>query len=105
MDTNTIVVNPEKLVNLSLELKQKVNELSQKFERLNNIAEQTERYWLGTAGDYYRKLYKCYTEDEENLIKRFRTHSENLAKIAANYIDKERLIIQNAEALPGDIMK
>lgn len=100
----TIVVDPEGLVAKSTDLKNKVGSLATQFEVMNNLMKRTESYWLGEAGNYHRDMYNRSVEDNETLVKRIEEYSAKLENIAMNYRSTDNKQIQEAGALPGDVL-
>ena len=100
----TIVVKPEELVAKSAELHKKIAVLKSQFERMNNLMQKTNSYWLGEAGNFHRDMYNRSVEDEPTLIKSLEEYSNILVQIAANYETNENKLVMEAGALPNDIL-
>ncbi len=99
-----IMVDPELLVTRNAELQKKVNSLSGQFERLNSLMQNTEKYWLGEAGTYHRKMYSDSIEVQEMLLKELKENVRDIEQIAENYKTTEMKLVQETESLPGDII-
>ena len=100
----TIVVKPEELVAKSAELHKKVTVLKSEFERMNNLMQKTNSYWLGEAGNYHRDMYNRSVENEAALLKSLEEYSNVLVQVAANYESTEGKLVAEAGALPNDIL-
>ena len=101
---NRIIVDPELLISRNAELQKKVNALSGQFERMNSLMQNTEKYWLGEAGNYHRKMYTDSVTMEEQLLNELKEYARDIDQIAENYKTTEMKLVQEAECLPGDVI-
>ena len=106
MDLNgvTLKVTPEILNAKANEANGKINLIKQHFDSLEENVSRTKAYWIGEAGDMYRKLFEQEKESIEEIIKRLSEHPKDLQAIAQVYSDVELKAAEIAEELPGDVL-
>ena len=99
-------VNPEQLIAVSDQVTAKITSAKRAFGELSETAESTVNFWLGKAGDTYRKLFSEGKPAMEEVFARFSEHATDLKVIGAKYAGQEaeiKTIIQ--ESLPADVIE
>ena len=99
-----IRVSTEVLYEKSNELKQIADELSNEFSEVNNLVNATQRYWIGKAGDSLRKRYTDMNADVLDILTQLKEYPVDLQKMAGVYVQHDSQAIQQASALPGDVL-
>lgn len=97
-------VTPEQLLTKAETTRNNISNLTAGFERIGSIIEKTKNYWIGDAGDLYRKIYIDEGEHIQEMFARLLEHPSDLEKIAKNYMDVEDAVEELAMELPGDII-
>lgn len=81
----------------------KIKEMTEMFEELEEVISRTSHYWNGEAGDYYRILYGENKEEIEDMLKRLKEHPAKLLQ-AARICGDEQQEEKMASPLPGDVI-
>lgn len=101
----TISVTPELLIEKGTELQGVVKTLVTQFEEVKNIVNSSGSYWIGEGGDKLRKQYtETHTEVAE-VLARWEEYPIELQKMAGVYTDRDRIAIEKAQELPGDVLE
>ncbi len=74
------------------------------FDGLHACVRQTARYWLGPAGDQYRREFAAEKADTDQILALLGKYPEDLLDMAGLYEAAEDQIAQNSAALPSDIL-
>lgn len=78
--------------------------LQNDFDELQNCVRKTSRYWLGAAGDQYRREFDAEKKETSELLTLLRKYPTDLLAMAGVYEDVERAITENTGALPSNIL-
>ncbi|MBO5030829.1 MAG: WXG100 family type VII secretion target [Lachnospiraceae bacterium] len=97
-------VTPEQLLTKAQTTRNNISNLTAGFERIGSVVEQTKNYWIGDAGDLYRRIYIEESGQIQEMLARLLEHPSDLEKIAKNYMDVEDTVEEIALELPGDII-
>lgn len=100
----TLKVTPEQLFTKATETKDNISKLTDTFDTISEIIENTKSYWIGEAGDLHRKLYTDENDKIQEMFARLKEHPADLEQIANNYIGVEKKVAAIAQELPGDII-
>ena len=100
----SLTVTPEVLTAKASVVKSKISKMQSTFSEIKNAVERTESYWLGEAGDLYRKKYSDLEPDLEDIFKRLSEHVTDLNQMAGVYASTESEIQEIAESLPADVI-
>ena len=74
------------------------------FDDLQNCVKLTSRYWVGAAGDQYRREFDAEKEETSELLTLLSKYPTDLLSMAGIYDEAERLNTQSNSALPSDIL-
>lgn len=72
------------------------------FEAFTEMVFESDYYWLGEAGSYYRTLYTEETKEMEEILKRLESYPGEVLQTAGLSLGEER--DSGKEALPGDVL-
>lgn len=72
--------------------------------RLRDLNDRLKAIWEGEASELYVQQIKEVVEGLEMLIRQFRTHAQNLQKIAAQYVKTSKEIQGSIEPLSSDVI-
>ncbi len=100
----TLVVTPEALCAQAVSVSKEINSMQNEFNTVAGIVSRTKGYWIGEAGDAYRKRYAEYKPELEEIFKRLREYVTDLEKMAGVYEAAEAAAGKIAEELPADII-
>ncbi len=79
-------------------------QLQADFDALQQCVKQTGRYWVGEAGDQYRREFDAEKADTSEILERLNKYPADLLSMAGIYEETEAENIQNSGALPSDIL-
>jgi len=74
------------------------------FDELQNCVKQTSRYWVGAAGDQYRREFNAEKKETSEILTLLGKYPTDLLTMAGVYEKAERDNTQNTSALPSDIL-
>ena len=74
------------------------------FDELQNCVRQTSRYWVGAAGDQYRREFDEEKAETSELLRLLGKYPTDLLSMAGIYDEAERVNTQTTAALPSDIL-
>lgn len=97
-------VTPEQLIEKSEVVKNQIRSVRNHFDQLQTLVNKSQGYWIGDAGDLYRKTYKDQEDNVERILNRLAEHPMDLIAIARNYTDMEAQVDQIIQSLPGDVL-
>ena len=86
------------------EVKSLTRTLQNDFDELQNCVKQTSRYWVGAAGDQYRREFDAEKKETSELLKVLGQYPTDLLSMAGIYDEAERTNTQISSALPTDIL-
>lgn len=78
--------------------------LQSDFDELQDCVRLTSRYWVGAAGDQYRREFDAEKKETSELLALLGKYPVDLLTMAGVYEDTERVNAQNTSALPSDIL-
>lgn len=99
-----ITVDTEQLRTQSGEVRNQLNTMTSRFERLKELVNGTSSYWIGDAGDAHRKQYMKRISQIEEMLARYMEHVTDIEKIAGIYERTEKAANETASDLPGSIL-
>lgn len=99
-----IGVTPEKLNEKGEDLKKLVSKMKAEIAEMENVIVATEGYWKGKAGKSLRMQYSEVNTEFLEVLNRFEEYPGELQKMAGIYILHDDKALQEAEALPGDVL-
>ena len=95
-----VIVTTEQMRNQSAEVKTLLNEMKNRFGRLEETIKGTSAYWSGEAGEAHRKQYMSRINLVEEMLARYLEHVTDLEKMAGVYETAEAAAEQAGDALP-----
>lgn len=78
--------------------------LQSDFDELQACVRQTARYWVGAAGDQYRREFDAEKQETSELLALLGKYPSDLLSMAGIYEDSEEQNLQSSTALPSDIL-
>lgn len=102
--SNSLKVTPAVLIAKADVVKSKIQRLQESYEGMQSAVNRTDGYWVGEAGDLYRKRYKELGPLMEEIVKRLREHVKDLNQMAGVYTETEAEVKEMAESLPADVI-
>ncbi|MBO6142553.1 MAG: WXG100 family type VII secretion target [Lachnospira sp.] len=100
----SFTVTPEALYTKSEQVEAAVRSMKNEFDSMKAVINKTASYWIGDAGDTYRKKYSEREPDLETIFARLSEHVTDLNTIAGKYVTAEEKAQQLAETLPADVI-
>lgn len=101
----SFTVTPEALYTKSEQVLTAINSMKSEFDGIKSIMNKTASYWIGDAGDAYRKSYKEQEPEIDTIFKRLMEHVTDLNQIAGQYVQAEQKAQALAqESLPADVI-
>ena len=97
VDTNVLRTTAAEVTSLT-------RALQNDFDELQHCVKQTARYWVGAAGDQYRREFDAEKRETSELLTLLGKYPTDLLAMAGIYEDAERVNTQNNTALPSDIL-
>lgn len=97
-----LIVTPETLEAKAEEVSGYIGKMKAECDKLQSFVNATTGYWIGEAGDAYRKKYMEYEPEIDNMFRRLTEHVTDLQKMANVYADTEAAAMEIAESLPAD---
>lgn len=97
-------VTPEELKTVSSQVEPLIRKMSEDFNTISELMDSTAGYWLGDAGDMYRKTYKQKEDHISEMIARLSEHPRDLLTMAGVYESSERENVSRSEPLPSDVI-
>ena len=99
-----IKVSTDTLVNASSDVRSFMKSLGDVFDTIEDIIVRSGEYWDGDGHMVHLESYQRKKETAETILKRFSENADDLEKIAGVYVETERANVEEAEALPVDII-
>lgn len=100
-----ILVKPEELERKADDLSEKIRSTEHDFEKLMNIVENTQHYWIGDAGDLNRQLFRNEKSEIEEILNRLKEYPDDLKKIAGIYRDTENKVNEENSQVPTQLIE
>ena len=100
----TIKVSTEALEAQAEEVRRLGNDMTIRFNTLQETMDKTLGYWIGEAGDLHRKLYNEQKDNVAQMLVRLLEHPDDLLAISENYKAAEKVNVQAATLLDEDII-
>ena len=97
-------VTPEKLQATANEFSGKGTTIGQLTAQMTDIVMSLASAWEGEAATTYTTKFRQLDDDIQKMIKMIQEHASDLNEMAQVYIDAERLNVEEASGLPGDII-
>lgn len=98
----TLRVTPEELKAVSAQVTPLITRMANDFSKLSDLMNRTAGYWIGDAGETYRKTYKDREAEIQEMIKRLQEHPADLLVMAGVYEQAENANVAASEPLPSD---
>lgn len=99
-----LAVTPEMLVSKAHSVEQYVARLRHKLKDMNDKVSRTSVYWLGDAGEAYRRKYNSYNDDIAVMLRRVSEYVSDLRLMAAVYEGAEKDNESLMSSLPEDVI-
>lgn len=101
----TVKVDTDVLIAKAASVDRHINNVKQYFEDMRNSVVQSNKYWLGEAGNTHRQKFLEKNEMLEEILLRFKEHSTDLVKMAGNYQNAEDSIEEQlVNQLPDNVI-
>lgn len=81
-----IEVDTGRLVSAAGTLKEKIQKAETSFNNVMTIVKNTNRYWIGQAGDEHRRAFLDQQDDIDQILFRLKEHPDDLLKIVGAYV-------------------
>lgn len=78
--------------------------LQSDFDELQSCVRKTSCYWVGAAGDQYRREFDAEKQETSELLALLSKYPADLLTMAGVYEDTERANTQGNGMLPSDIL-
>lgn len=82
-------VDTARLASAAGTLKEKIRKAETSYNNVMNIVKNTNRYWIGQAGDEHRSAFLDQQDDIDQILVRLKEHPDDLLKIAGIYEETE----------------
>lgn len=82
----------------------KTGELESCIDRISELIAHTSGYWIGDAGDLYRRIYQNELPQMEEALRRLQEHPKDLLVMAGVYEEAEKAAQEMVNPLPIDII-
>ena len=99
-----IKVTTETLLSVSAEVTQKINKVQKAFDEIDTVVRGTSSYWEGEGHGKCCDYYQIRQDDYDRILREFKTHIENLQRIAGGYKEAESAATMHAQVLPVDVI-
>lgn len=100
----TLKVDPDVLRSTSHEVTSLVSALSNDFDQLQRLVSRTRYYWIGAAGDQYRKEFAASERETQELLDLLKKYPSDLMAMAQIYDRSESGTTQAVGVLPSHII-
>lgn len=103
--SGTIKVSTDQLLSKADLVNARIDDVNRCLEQMKNKVQSSRNYWIGEAGDLYRKVYEEKEPMLEEILKRFEEHSKDLVNMAKNYENAEQVIEETmVQQLPDNVI-
>ncbi len=92
-------VTTEALKTQAGEVTRRIERVVQCFEELAQTIRGTHSYWIGEAGNLYRRSYEERKDDLNEMFNRLKEHPKDLLQIAGIYEEGEQKVTESFSAL------
>lgn len=92
------------LKSTAAEVRSLTRTLQEDFDALQVQVRQTSRYWIGQAGDQYRREFDSQKQETSEILTLLRKYPDDLLSMAGIYDRTETVNVQSAAVLPSDIL-
>lgn len=99
-----IKVDTEVLRTTASEISGLTKALQDDFDEMQNCVRQTNRYWIGAAGDQYRREFNAEKEEVSELLALLSKYPTDLLSMAGVYDNAEQKNVQRIDVLPSDTL-
>lgn len=100
----SFTVKPEELYHTAEDLQAQINYLKKQFMAMEQSVNKSTGFWIGDAGDKYRKVYKEQVKEADKMFQRLMEHVTDLREIAGVYVNKENEAVGLTVQLPSDVI-
>lgn len=83
-------VDTARLISAAGTLKEKIQKAETSYNNVMTIVKNTNRYWIGQAGDEHRSAFLDQQDDIDQILVRLKEHPDDLLKIAGVYEEAEK---------------
>lgn len=80
-----IQVSTSELASAAATLKERIQTAKASYGNVMTIVQNTQRYWIGEAGDEHRRAFLDQQDDIDQILARLTEHHDDLLKIAGIY--------------------
>jgi len=102
MDSIKLLVTTETLVNVSVDVSNKVGKVQQAFNDLNNLIMSTNQYWEGVGHNAFEEAYNIRKDDYESILTSMYDYVIKLQEMAGVYSQAEQVAMEESFMLPSD---
>lgn len=97
-------VEPNTLRSTASDVSRFTSALDRSFGELQNIVGRTSSYWVGAAGDQYRRDFAEQKTEAEDILRYLKKYPTDLMTMAGIYVEVESSNTQIIGALSSDIL-
>lgn len=102
LGTGNLKVDTAALQATATEVTTHTNELSNQFNELQSTVSATAYYWIGEAGDQYRKEFAARKDEMDTILTTLREYPKDLLEQAGIYEKAETTNTESSAPLQGD---
>lgn len=96
----SLTVTPEMLREKSNSVLTQIKKTRDIFDSITRIAQDTEGYWKGEAGEIHRDRFNWLKSYMEDILNSYTEHGNDLLTIGDTYSKAESEAVREIEALP-----
>lgn len=100
----SFTVTPRELYSAAENLQGQIDYIKRQFAAMEQSINKSTSFWIGDAGDKYRKVYKEQVKEADRMFQRLMEHAADLREIAGVYVSKESEAVQLTAQLPPDVI-
>lgn len=100
----TLKVEPNTLKSTASDVSRLTSALERNFGDLQNIVARTSSYWVGAAGDQYRRDFAEQKTEADEILRYLKKYPTDLMTMAGVYVEVESSNTQLIGALSSDIL-
>ena len=97
VDTDTLALRADAA-------EKKIRDLRERFDRIEQIVQNSVSYWEGDGNDAHRREYREYQDDISEMLKRFQENITDLRSIAGIYREAQENATELGNDLPADVI-
>lgn len=101
----TLKVTPDVLRDTAGQVRTTVGQLRNGLDDAKSLVERSRFYWMGQAGDKYRRSFVARRTEAQELLDRLGKYPSDLLQMAQIYDQAESTNVQDAGKLSTDIIE